>query len=710
MTRPTERPARHEEVVRLLEAARELAEMATEIRASSVRIAEAAGPGRGAGTAARYRLLRAVFNPRGLGFAPGGGRLGGLAARTGGMLGAESLAVRLLVASLRLRIAAVALENPELTEDPLLRRLVDEVAADRRVQAIRTLRALLRERGTMGTISAIAPVFSEVLALNALLDENPFNDRTAWLIATGTGTASADPVTGISNMAVAVLDKGRGAVRPAALDPAEARRLRDEGSLLAFMHDIAVIGTTGRVLLQTVTGPDGVTRYVLLAPGMRAGKANNESPQDLLGAFSSTLIAESPYSRSLVRAVEEHGVPDGAELALIGHSAGGAAIMNLVQDEAFCARYTVTHAVAIGSPVDFKKPADPRTWVAAVANRRDIIPSLDGQGAGTCFDLHPGWYVVDYLDPAATFPECHSIERYIADVEHRVPEAREHIDERLTPYRGRVTSSRAYRLFDRAPCPDGFPFLTVPTYTVPCADETLELPVRSPAGAAFTAYFAADTAAARHLIAGTGLTDVIALGRRCLVGLHAFAHPHSGIGAHNRIDLAVPVHDPWAVRRLPKRPDLLRPVDSRHGGDVVTDCAVSTAAARLAAREIWGHPAFETHVEVALGDRNARLRVGDGADRILTLSGPLGPWLPTGARDLLTYSQREGTTLRSGTELRGRARLHLRPGLRLRVSPSAHPMAAHLRALGLDGARPLFCLAVPDCQSRASAGVPVLLT
>ncbi|WP_067480258.1 hypothetical protein [Actinomadura hibisca] len=702
--------ARSEEVIRLLDAARELAEMAVEIRESSLRVAGAASSGRDAGTSARYRLLRAVANPRGLGFTPGGGRFGGLTARVGGMLGAESIAVRLLVASLRLRIAAVALENPELADDPLLRRLLDEVAADRRAQAARTLRALLRERGTMGTITAVAPVFSELLALNALLDENPFNDRTAWLIATGTGTACADPVSGISNMAVAVLDKGRGAVRPATLDRAETARLRTEGSLLAFLGNIAVIGTTGRILLQAVTGPDGATRYVLQAPGMRAGRANNESPQDLLGAFSSTLIAQSPYSRSLIRAVEEYGVPDGAELALIGHSAGGAAVMNLVQDAAFCARYTVTHAVAIGSPIDFKAPADPLTWVAGVANQRDIIPSLDGQGAGNCFDLHPGWYVVDYPDPAATFPECHSIEHYIADMERRVPEAREHIDEQLAPYRGPVTRSQVYRLFDRAPRPDGFPFLTVPTYTMPCAEETLELPIRSPSGATLTAYFAADTTTARDLLADTGLTDVIAFGRRCLVAVHAFAHPQASIGAHNRIDLTIPVHDPWSPQRLPGWPDLLRPVDRRRGGDFVTDSAVSTAGARLAVQEIWGHPAFETHVDVAVGSRNACLKIGDVADRVLTLTGQLGFGLPTSARDLLTYSQRDGTILRAGTELRGRARLHPRPRLRLRVTASPHPMAAHLRALGLDGARPLFCLSVPNCQSRASAGVPIQLT
>ncbi len=444
-------------------AARDLVDIGVTIRETAAHVTAALTDGALLGALPRapsvgyrtYRaLLRTATNGQGLGYALAGGRLGTLAAKLGAMAGAENLAVHIVATSLRLRIAAVALDHPELTDDPMLARLIEAAAADSDLEAVRALRALLRDRGAVRTLSELAPVFGEVLALRALLDENPLNDATAWLIATGKGYASADPITGMSNRAIAVLDTGEGAARRVDLTAAESDRLSPQGSLLGFLHNISVIGTTGRMLIQSVEGPDGVTRHVVQAPGMRAGRPDGDSPQDLLGAFSSAVLDSSPYSRAMARAAGDYGLPPGAELALVGHSAGGAAIMNLAQDPEFCARHTVTHAVAVGSPVDFKSPADPRTWVASITNQHDIIPTLDGQGAGNCFDLHPDWYVVDYSDPTHLFPLCHSIERYIANLADDLPEARERIDGRLAPYRGRVVRSQAYLLFDRDPKPE----------------------------------------------------------------------------------------------------------------------------------------------------------------------------------------------------------------------------------------------------------------
>src|SRR5690606_19260814 len=180
------------------------------------------------------------------------------------------------------------------------------------------------------------------------------------------------------------------------------------------------------------------------------------------------------------------------------------------------ARHTVTPAIAVGSPVDFKRPADPRTWVASVTNQHDIVPTLDGQGAGTCFDPRPGWYVVDYADPTHLFPLCHGLEQYIGNLAHDLPEARDHIDTRLTPYRGPVVRTQAYQQLDRAPDPPRFPYLTVPPYTRAGA----ELPIRCRGGSARTASCAADRAAAAGLLTGTGFVPRPFAGR-ALVALHA---------------------------------------------------------------------------------------------------------------------------------------------------------------------------------------------
>ncbi|MEV0625304.1 hypothetical protein [Nonomuraea wenchangensis] len=700
---------------RLRAAARELVDVALTIQDAAAHATAALTDGAllralpRAPSAARpaYRaLLRATTNGQGLGCAfTGGGRLSTAAGKAGAMLGAESLAVRVLATSLRLRVAAVAVAHPELTGDPMLARLIDAAAADRDLEAVRALRALLKDRGAVRALSQLAPVFGEVLALRALLDENPLNDAAAWLIATGKGFATADPITGMSNRAIAVLDTGEGAARRVELTAAESARLCTRGSLLGFLGNISTLGTTGRALIQSVEGPDGVIRHVLQAPGMRVGRPDGESPQDLLGAFSSAVLASSPYSRALAEAVADYGLPPGAELALVGHSAGGTAIMNLAQDAGFCARHTVTHAVAVGSPVDFKRPADPRTWVASVTNQHDIIPTLDGQGAGTCFDLHPDWYVVDYGDATHLFPLCHGIEHYLANLADDLPEAREHIDERLTPFRGRVVRSQAYLLFDRPPDPEGFPFLTVPTHAVDGPGGSVELPIRCRDGDALTAYFAAHPAVAAGLLEGTGLGPAVRVAGRALVAVHAARNRHTTAGGFGELQVGVVVPGPFRRRsRSPVWPDLLRAADLRRSGSFLVGSAVDATAVRALGPRLWGGETYLTPLDVRLGARSAHV----SADLILTLRGRLGPGLPLNDPGLVGYAREAGAVLRSCVRTRGRARLHAAPSLRLAVAPrSAHPLADRLRELGLDGARPLLCLSATTRQALRDAAVPV---
>ncbi|MEU8271410.1 hypothetical protein AB0B89_30150 [Sphaerisporangium sp. NPDC049002] len=486
--------------------------------------------------------------------------------------------------------------------------------------------------------------------------------------------------------------------------------IRSHGSLLGFLRNIGVVGTTGRVLIQTVTGPDGVERHVVQVPGMRPGRPDNDSPQDLLGAFSSAVLDSGPYSRALVKAIDDAGIPQGAEVALIGHSAGGAAIMNLAQDPAFCARYAVTHAVAIGSPVDFKRPADPRTWVASVTNQHDIIPTLDGQGAGGCFDLHPGWYVVDYSDATHLFPICHSIEHYTANIANDLPEARDRIDDALTPYRGPVTRSRAYLLFDHVPHPEGFPFLTVPTYRAATPGGALELPVRCEDGAALTAYFAVDARAAAALLEGTGLGPAVQVAGRALVAVHASSNRRTSLGAYREVALGIVVHDPWRPPSPRVWPDLVRSARHRRSGIWLAGSLVDTEAVSSVSPEVWGYEPSLARLDFELTARSLRVAASGPDGRILTFGGRLGPGIPAGAPDLVGYSRHDGATLRSCVETRGRGRAHPAPRVRLVTGPADHPMVRHLRALGLDGARPLLCLSTLAHQTLRGAAVPVRVT
>ncbi|SDG35010.1 Acetoacetate decarboxylase (ADC) [Sinosporangium album] len=704
--------------------AAEIARAADEIRGVSARLtatvsrlglAGARGRAARSALAAQRALLRAVVSPRGLGYALTGGRLGATAERIGGWTGQESLAVMVAVTSLRLRIAAVAEAHPECMTDPALHRLIQAVSADKSLQAARALREIVKDRGIQQTLTRIAPIFIELLAVNALLDENPANDESGWAIAAGRSITS-EPLLGVSVNAVCRWDVGDGSAEPVELAPAERAKLSEAGTVNGFLRNIAIVGNTGRVLIQRIQGPDGVERYAVHIPGMQCGMPRNDSPQDMVGAWRNTLMNESPYTRAVAKAIEHFGVPDKAEIAVIGHSEGGAAAMNLAQEPAFHERYSLTHVIAIGAPVDFKKPP-PHVFVATITNQHDLIPSLDGQGPGSPFHFHPDWYVVDYTDSTHEFPVCHNAWHYLDNLEYDLHEAREHINASLAPYQGTVTAAQAYRLFDEVRSPDGFPFLTVATSLTETASGPVEMPVRCSDGTAVNAFFHADADAARELLAGTGLAPAL-LGGRAVVAVLPRAYRKTSIGAFQEVGVAVVVHDPWRPRPLLVWPELLRRGDRRGSGLRVLDLAMGpggapglaagSAVAPGLAREVWGYPAFPAQVGVALSGNVLTVDVREEGRPVMELAGRLGPWTPGPELDLVTYSRKDGATLRSLVDTRGAQRLHLVSGLRLRASGD-HPMAERLRVLGLDGTRPFLVLATDRLQARLGAGAPVTL-
>ncbi|MEU0335102.1 acetoacetate decarboxylase family protein [Streptomyces sp. NPDC006193] len=655
------------------------------------------------GVAARWALLRALTSRQGLGgsaiVAPRG--VGHLLGAAGEVLGRESLAALVAVSSLRLRIAAVLVDHPEFQRDPGMRRLTEAVAADRDLEAVRALRALFRDQGAQRALSGLAPLMAELLAIRALLDEDPKNDETGWALATGR-ELSADPLHGVSAARLAGLDKGEGAAEAVELTDQEKQVVATEGSFLGFLRNIEALSTDGRILVQNVRGPDGVVRYVVQAPGMAPGRPRNDSPQDFVGAWRNLFMTDSPYTRSMLLALADYGIPRGADLALIGHSEGGIAVMNLAQDEEFCRTYRVTHVVAVGSPIDGKKPADPRTWVASITNQHDIVPVLDGRGAGSAFDPHPHWYEVDYIGPTHEFPLCHMLHEYIEHLRTVVPEAREHVDEALAPYRGPVVRTQAYQLKDRANPPEGYPFLTLPTASVPTTAGPVDMPVRYYDSSAAHLCFPVDAGTARSLLPGVTWMTPSRLGGRAMAVLSLYEHRCTTIGPYTEAVLSVLVDDLWRPRPYDVARDLLRRVDLRRTGRYVLSLAVTSEEARVVAREVWGQPALRMTVEADLMGREVSAR---SPDLGLTVDGRPGPGVRCPEADWILYGRRGESTVRTLVRAHGRLRLHRGGGVRLRLdTAAAEPFAGQVRRLGIDAARPLFVLTCPQFMLHRSSG------
>ncbi|MFB7513000.1 acetoacetate decarboxylase family protein [Streptomyces sp. NPDC056144] len=694
--------ARAREVVRVAEEVLEISARTTAALAHPM-LASTSLRYPAAGLPAQWALLRALASRRGLGFAvkaPAGlmRRVG----QAGEVFGGESLAALIAVSSLRMRIAATTLEHPELMTDPGVRRLTEAVIADRDIASLRALRTLMKDRGTSRTLAELTPIMPELLAIRALLDEDPANDETGWALATGRNL-SRDPLKGLDVRHLARLDSGEGAADPVDLSVLEEPQIARHGSLLGFLRNIAALVNDGRILIQDVQAPDGTVRYVLQAPGMAAGRPRNDSPQDFVGAWNNLFMTESPYTRGMVRAMELHGIPDGAELALIGHSEGGIAVMNLAQDPAFSSRYRVTHIVCVGSPIDNKTPADPASWVATVTNQHDLVPILDGRGTGTVFDPHPDWYEVDYTDSTHGFPQCHTIGRYLHNLEHDLPEARDRIDQALTPYRHPAVRSQAYQLKDRAHPPQGYPFLTVPVTPVATTAGPADLPVRYYDSATAIAFFTVDRRAAARLLPDLSWLQPTRTARRALVALSASEHRCVSLGPYQELSMAVLVDDLWRPRPYDVVRDLLRRADVRRTGRYVTDVLVTTEEARSVSREIWGHPAELAPVEVMVADRRVRVVAG-GEQPLLSLEGRIGPAVRCPRVDSVLYGRPERNTVRTTVRVQGRMRVHPAPGVRLRLGDADAPFVHHLRELGLAGARPLFVMTAPSYMARRSRG------
>ncbi|MGW3210313.1 hypothetical protein [Streptomyces sp. NPDC001135] len=171
--------------------ARDVAGVAEDIRAVSARTGSAlravpltvtARRRPRTGLAARWALLRALTHGQGLG-APAITAPKGVSR----MLGRESLAALVAVASLRLRIAALLVDHPGFARDPGMRRLLEAVTADRGPAAVRALRALFRDRSAQRVLSGLAPLMAELLAVRALLEEETEHDGAGRVPAAGGG-------------------------------------------------------------------------------------------------------------------------------------------------------------------------------------------------------------------------------------------------------------------------------------------------------------------------------------------------------------------------------------------------------------------------------------------------------------------------------------------------------------------------------------------
>ena len=201
----------------------------------------------------------------------------------------------------------------------------------------------------------------------------------------------------------------------------------------------------------------------------------------------------------------------------------------------------------------------------------------------------------------------------------------------------------------------------------------VSLPTRYFDARSWIAVFLVERAAAEATLGAAGLRAVATADGRAEVWVGGFSYADADLGAYDEVALGL-----WAMAPGDPAPAL-------H----VADLPVSTSLAERAGRELWGYPKFVGDIAIR-GNANAvaiSLSDPEGAP-ILSLTGEFCLTETTPPADLWTFSVRQGRRLRTRLEIVTPFATGPGEGCTLAVGPSRHLMAARLRDLGLDGARP----------------------
>lgn len=243
-------------------------------------------------------------------------------------------------------------------------------------------------------------------------------------------------------------------------------------------------------------------------------------------------------------------------------------------------------------------------------------------------------------------------------------------------------------------------FFEVPRTVHRTSAGLVDLPILYYDASNLIALFDADRGGAEALLAGTGLVPAMVHGNHAVVGLSFYEYRKTTVGVYNEVGTAIFAVKRGEPVRLGGLPDLLQEPRKRNVGAWVVDLPVTTEAANAAGRDLWGYPKFVTRIDFSLGKRGFDSTVYDPSDTpICALSGSLGLGLPVPALSLVTFTQMSGELVRTHVDVRAPTRLHVRSDLTLRLGNSEHPMAEHLRTLGLDGARPRAVVSTEHFQS-----------
>lgn len=240
--------------------------------------------------------------------------------------------------------------------------------------------------------------------------------------------------------------------------------------------------------------------------------------------------------------------------------------------------------------------------------------------------------------------------------------------------------------YEEANIAGGFPTRPVNLEPTPAAHLTLQrrvlsdgaecfLPIRYFDVQCLVATFLAPPDKASKLLVGAGLQPVLQEDGRAVVDLYCIEYRKTDIGPYNEVGLTVRAAAPGD------------PI----AGNYVVYLPVTTAVACRAGREIWGYNKFVAAIDVRSEGRIFSTVLRDeGHEIICGLEGRRSASVPAPPTDILTFTLRDGRLIKTVIRVPTQSFASGGDSFLFKVGPSRHPMADNLRALALEGARPVL--------------------
>jgi hypothetical protein len=232
----------------------------------------------------------------------------------------------------------------------------------------------------------------------------------------------------------------------------------------------------------------------------------------------------------------------------------------------------------------------------------------------------------------------------------------------------------------------GFPSVPVSLEPTPSGHLTLQrrilsdgaecfLPIRYFDVQCLVATFLAPPDKASELLVGAGLQPALQEDGRAVVDLYCIEYRKTDIGPYNEVGLTVRAAAPGD------------PTPANY----VVYLPVTTAAACRAGREIWGYNKFVAAIDVKSEGRVFSTVLRDeGRELICGIEGRRDASVPTPPTDILTFTLHDGRLVKTVIRVPTASFASSGDSFLFKVGSSKHPMADNLRALALDGARPVL--------------------